>query len=171
MFDEPSIAFAWRIQFDPDSQYLTLDDRIWTEWQTKVNGAKPPRSIWLSDLNTVRFALRPLGKDLKSQTAYEDLSMVLQFLRAAYPVIAQTVGADPEGESVQDRVHLSFGPFSTRNPLVRVAIGASTDARGPRGPMRPRGIHCQASLRRPSSSRPPRPRLDGESPLPPWYHW
>lgn len=99
VFDESLGGFAWRVQFDSDSQHLTLDDQIWAAWQTKVNGAKPPGSAWLSDVNTVRFSLRALGKDLKSQTAYEDLSMVLQFLRASYPVIAQTVGADPEGET------------------------------------------------------------------------
>ena len=91
-FDQALNAFSWQISLVPAARYARLDDALWSKW--KAQTSPPPGSAHQHKANTIRFASRPVSKDLTAEVAFNDLKAVLDFLLASDQALATTVGVD-----------------------------------------------------------------------------
>jgi hypothetical protein len=95
-FDTSLNVFAWQVGLVPAARYPRLDDALWAKWRslaTPVVGAAHEDRA-----NTIRFVTRPADKTLTSEAAFGDLKAILEFVLAADPVLAATVGVDAADE-------------------------------------------------------------------------
>jgi hypothetical protein len=91
-FDEALNVFAWQVSLVPAARYARLDDALWSRW--KAQASPPPGSTHQDKANTIRFASRPVSKELSAEVAFNDLKAVLEFVLASDQALAGTVGVD-----------------------------------------------------------------------------
>lgn len=94
---DPRMAFFnWQVKLVPGAKYNRLDNAAWAHWQAKWKGDLPQGAGHHARDNTVWFVSRPLNKELRSETAFEDVKCVLDELLATEAEIGHSVGVEEE---------------------------------------------------------------------------
>jgi hypothetical protein len=94
-FDQTTDAFVWQVSLVPVARFQRLDDVIWR--QMRVASLELPNAQHQERANTVKFVQRGLTADFGSDTAFNDVKAILEFLLTADTALADAVGSDAAG--------------------------------------------------------------------------
>lgn len=97
-FDQTEEAFVWAVSLVPETRYQRLDDVIWRQF--RASGLDLPGARHQERANTVRFVQRPVGGELSSEVAFNDVKVILEMLVGADSAFAEAVGLEPDRAGV-----------------------------------------------------------------------